>query len=629
MARTNSTSEDLNLQNQDLEIQVNRFCAERLSRAKKLRDSLRWETAIPEQPFDRCLDDQEFLRVIFDGIDKNKDGLVEKDEIEYAMHKADRDGEYESFMNNIASQLNAKVDARHFTFEEFLKAAENIPRVRGQRVEWSSKLGLDAALARYLKVGDILDPLSGIRAMTDEQVASACLHFFKHDLVRLVRAGRDELRAAAAAAAAAADPGHASAANSKFATLPEAHFEGIHRFYEGPEGLFAPPNPAVLDGMHREHCLRRNARRPFTSPNYRVRTCPADEWEFVVDPRPGRAYPHTPRDPAAWRGPAAGEWAGACGREPAPLDAFLGRPEARESGLRREEAVAVRLYTGPMFALYNAALRRAPADAYAALDGNGYETTLFCIASGVLRLARVARLPAGRRLWRGLRGLVPPPQFWGAGDGRGLRGGVEVGFMSTTADRDVALQYSAGGGGGGGGGAGGAGGTVFEIVAGRVDVGADVGWLSQYPGEREYLFPPLSCLEVRAGSERGPGACSSPSRRWALLLSGRDGDALPPVCTGSLRLLGPSLRRSESSLRRGGGGEALPGAGCGGLSPDSPGIPPPPPPSESVPQTHWRRGPDGPVTRLRVRVLSPESLAHGAGDRERHPGRRGAGGRPG
>ncbi len=39
-------------------------------------------------------------------------------------------------------------------------------------------------------------------------------------------------------------------------------------------------------------------------------------------------------------------------------------------------------------------------------------------------------------------------------------------------------------------------GTVLEVMAGRVDVGASIGFLSQYPAEEEFLMPPLSCLEV-------------------------------------------------------------------------------------------------------------------------------------
>jgi hypothetical protein len=37
---------------------------------------------------------------------------------------------------------------------------------------------------------------------------------------------------------------------------------------------------------------------------------------------------------------------------------------------------------------------------------------------------------------------------------------------------------------------------VFEIEAGRIDIGASIGFLSQYPGEDEYLMQPYSCLEV-------------------------------------------------------------------------------------------------------------------------------------
>ena len=65
---------------------------------------------------------------------------------------------------------------------------------------------------------------------------------------------------------------------------------------------------------------------------------------------------------------------------------------------------------------------------------------------------------------------------------------VEFGLMSTTIEKQTACQYS---------GVAKDRGMVFEISVGRVDVGASIGFLSQYPGEAEYLMPPLSCLEVR------------------------------------------------------------------------------------------------------------------------------------
>lgn len=59
--------------------------------------------------------------------------------------------------------------------------------------------------------------------------------------------------------------------------------------------------------------------------------------------------------------------------------------------------------------------------------------------------------------------------------------------MSTTTNKESACLYS---------GMQEHRGIVFEIQAGRIDVGASIGFLSQYPHEAEYLMQPLSCLEV-------------------------------------------------------------------------------------------------------------------------------------
>jgi hypothetical protein len=83
-----------------------------------------------------------------------------------------------------------------------------------------------------------------------------------------------------------------------------------------------------------------------------------------------------------------------------------------------------------------------------------------------------------------------PEQFWKqqkGGAGR-LQGGVELGLMSTTADRELALQYSGAGDGKLA--------TILEAESGRVDCGGRLGFLSQYPGEEEYLLGPFACLEV-------------------------------------------------------------------------------------------------------------------------------------
>mmetsp|Transcript_47757 Transcript_47757/g.126655 ORF Transcript_47757/g.126655 Transcript_47757/m.126655 type:complete len:117 (-) Transcript_47757:1063-1413(-) len=63
---------------------------------------------------------------------------------------------------------------------------------------------------------------------------------------------------------------------------------------------------------------------------------------------------------------------------------------------------------------------------------------------------------------------------------------VEFGLMSTTTSMGTAMTYSGKGNRG----------TIFEVQAGRVDIGASIKFLSQYPEEDEFLMQPLSCLEV-------------------------------------------------------------------------------------------------------------------------------------
>lgn len=69
-----------------------------------------------------------------------------------------------------------------------------------------------------------------------------------------------------------------------------------------------------------------------------------------------------------------------------------------------------------------------------------------------------------------------------------VAGGIDLAFMSTSTEKDVALDYIRG--------CRGRHGVVFEIDMGMIDKGADLSAISQYSGEREILFGPLTGLEV-------------------------------------------------------------------------------------------------------------------------------------
>ena len=71
-------------------------------------------------------------------------------------------------------------------------------------------------------------------------------------------------------------------------------------------------------------------------------------------------------------------------------------------------------------------------------------------------------------------------------------GGIERAFMSTTSDRNVAMEYAAGHN------ARPKCSMLFQIRMGMIDRGADIAWASQFPNEAEILFAPLTGLEVVA-----------------------------------------------------------------------------------------------------------------------------------
>ena len=75
-----------------------------------------------------------------------------------------------------------------------------------------------------------------------------------------------------------------------------------------------------------------------------------------------------------------------------------------------------------------------------------------------------------------------------------VRGGIELGFMSTTLKKQTALGFANKKGEDGS--VKSVAPLVFEMQMGMVDRGAPVKWCSQIPAEEEVLFAPLTGLEV-------------------------------------------------------------------------------------------------------------------------------------
>jgi hypothetical protein len=130
--------------------------------------------------------------------------------------------------------------------------------------------------------------------------------------------------------------------------------------------------------------------------------------------------------------------------------------------LLREELVALRLYTGPMYFKYNAILRQLEGcKIVKTCKGNKYCTTIHCIVSGIVKLSAIcdAEVAGSREVYRGISGVVLPPHFLKR-DEFGCRGGVDFGLISTSRSMQVAIDYLVVGKGGVP--------IVFEMTLGQV-----------------------------------------------------------------------------------------------------------------------------------------------------------------
>ena len=287
------------------------------------------------------------------------------------------------------------------------------------------------------------------------------------------------------------DEAEARELHLRFAASPGCftfQFGDVSRFFAGLEGLIGSPSADILRGMEREHA----SDEPFSSHNV-YDTTPRLEFDYVMSGRAGeivgREAEATDHGKDGWR-----------------LRDFVAAPESRRASLLAEEVCGLRLYTGPMYVWYNGRVLRRQARGL-------YVTTIHAINSGTLKLARHTRACT---VYRGVANGVLPDAFWTPNE-HGVCGGIELGFMSTTTERRVALEYihmqgeayeaskrnidiSSDSGGSGSGIASppvsGIAKMVFEIRMGMIDRGASVTYLSQFPTDREILFAPLTGLEV-------------------------------------------------------------------------------------------------------------------------------------
>ena len=262
----------------------------------------------------------------------------------------------------------------------------------------------------------------------------------------------------------------ANPTNSKFSGFYSMSCGKVAHFHKGLTKRIGMPNLDFFDAMRQEHCERAGFGDKFKTSNYSIETCPKMEWSYVVDNVECPDMLHH--------------------RRFVPISDLLQNKTSKDAKLRKEEVIAIVLYTGPMFQVYNTILRQYPEQVFQKYkDGdNLFTTTIFVLVSAIQKLCRTTRITEGTLLYRGLGGKLDlPPSFFQC-DEQGCTGYTEWGFLSTTCDRNVALDYS------------GkkqrlAKAMIMVIETSSIDRGADISEFSQYPGEQEYLFLPCSFIQ--------------------------------------------------------------------------------------------------------------------------------------
>ena len=252
----------------------------------------------------------------------------------------------------------------------------------------------------------------------------------------------------------------------------------------GVTGRVGEPHADIAEGMRKEHMCSRDANIPFTTSNYNLTTTPSKEWKLVVNGGAGLEKGDV--------------------RVLRPLAYYAQLESVKRAGLTPFEIIAIILYTGPMFQIYNGMLRGfghcgvveagvAPVTVQERCERaqNTYTSVIHCLVSGVKKLQQTGGRMRGW-LYRGLAGGQLPASFhW--------KGFAEWAFMSTTKSLKVAIEYS--------GASDGHGATVLRVEASDVDGAASVKEFSQYPGEEEYLWGVLSYVQYLEGRDE---MCSTP-----------------------------------------------------------------------------------------------------------------------
>lgn len=161
-------------------------------------------------------------------------------------------------------------------------------------------------------------------------------------------------------------------------------------------------------------------------------------------------------------------------------------PAVEMAGLELHHVLALRLYTTSTYKSINNPMRQTPPEL-----PHPFAATMYYISDALSKLREVqGKDPKMRNtqlvFWRGMQNLQMTEEF-------ARTGGTEMACMSTTSSMDVAAEFAES-----------ESPLLFKFVSNSfMSHGADISFLSVYPGEKEVLYPPLTYLRpIRMSKKR-------------------------------------------------------------------------------------------------------------------------------
>jgi hypothetical protein len=168
------------------------------------------------------------------------------------------------------------------------------------------------------------------------------------------------------------------------------------------------------------------------------------------------------------------------GHEGMSLGDFVVHEKAQIANLDRCETLAMRMYTSSSYPCFNRPLREQTRP-------HPFAMSVYHLAEGVRKMRKVAaKLDPAEwnkpvELWRGMADMRLDTDAFMA------NGGSERALMSTSRSKGVAQQYAAS-----------KCPLIFKYITRALGRGVAIDFLSIYPKEKEYLYPPLTCAYSRS-----------------------------------------------------------------------------------------------------------------------------------